>query len=399
MPTSRRQVPIAIRSLALAPLLFQTASAGLGPPRDVRSGLLSAAQVTIVKQQSPDSFKIEQTLLGEAPAGGVIRLPGFKLFTYQDSGVDLVEPITASTRILLFLQRSQTNPRDWEVTGTGYCFFWVRDPARIDDLKKIAAGGLQLRSEWEAARDKGSVEHRVEALWPYLWNEDRYFFKDTLDALKKLKPVSGDYAAEQFGGLTALQRKMLFGDFGGLGGEKLHHVVIDYIKNNGTAPGASDPLGARPRAAPGRPPADVGRDPAFEADMNISDGVEGLIGFKDPSDLPYIREVGLSAVRKQYGQTCYSVLSAFQLMPDKANLPVIDAIRRATSRQTALVAPIAVVRALSAQKYPEAIPQLAPYLDDKSVAAEAEKRLAEIVGKDLGPDKQAWLDWFHAHPS
>jgi len=34
-----------------------------------------------------------------------------------------------------------------------------------------------LRREWEAARDKGSVEHRVEALWPYLWH-------DTLDRIE-----------------------------------------------------------------------------------------------------------------------------------------------------------------------------------------------------------------------
>jgi hypothetical protein len=372
----------------------------LGPVRDARAGILDSSLVVIVKQQKPDSFKIERVFLGRAPSGGTISLPGFKLFENRDEGPDVVEAITPSTRILLFLNRSAKNPQDWVVTQEGNCFFWVNDPGQAARLEQIASAAIRLRRAWEAARDTRDLAKRVNALWPYLWEEDRYFFKATLAELMKLGSVSGDFIASRFDSLSALQRKMLFGYMGAFGGNPLHQAVVAYIKK-AEAPGSSgDHRNTAPRPAGtlgGRTPGFTGTNgSSVDTDMSISDGLEGLISFKDHADLPYIRDLALSAVAKGYRQTCYSALSAFARMPDRDNLPVIDEIRRASANQMPLVVAVTVITALSAHRYAETVPQLAFYLDDKNSAPLAQRYLSEIVGKDLGRNKQSWLDWYSA---
>lgn len=335
----------------------------------------------------------------------MIRLPGFVLFTYNDAGADFVEPITPATRILLFLQHDRDHPEKWAVTGSGYCFFWVPSPERIEELRQIANGAIALRKSWEAARDLPDPGQRIKALWPYFWNEQGYFFRQTLSEFQKLGPVAGDYVASQFDSMKDIQRKMLLGYLGSLGGEKLHQRMIEYIKGAGAITGGgaaggavSEPAVPAPRFGPrgqaGQRTSPL--DPAIQADENFADGIDGLSSFKDAKDLPYIRSVALSAVRRHYSRTCYSVLAAFSQMPDKSNLPVIDEIQRAKADQSEMIARVMIVRTLSTHKYPETIPLLAPFLDDKTIAEETERAMTGVTGKDLGPMKQAWLDWFKA---
>ena len=380
-----------------------------GPPRDARSGILDASLIVIVKPKVTDTFEIEQVLLGKDARDRTVHLPGFTLFTYNDSGPDFVEPITPSTRILLFLRHPGDKPDEWEITGSGYCFFWVPTPEKTEDLKKIATDAINLRKTWEAARDLQEPGARMKALWPYFWEERGYFFKQTLGEFQKLGPVAGDYIASQLDSLKDIQRKMLFGYFGSFGGEKLHQTSIEYIKGAGASTGAGggsvaglgagpEPAVPAPRFGPRGP---VGQrsaalDPSIQADENIADGLDALASFKDVRDLAFIRGVALSAVRRHYSRSCYSALGAFSDMPDRSNLAVIEEIYRAKVDQSEMVARVMIVRTLATHNYPETIPLLAPFLDDKTVAAETERAMAGIVGKDLGPLKEAWLDWFKA---
>jgi hypothetical protein len=394
--------------LVLAALLLgePPASAGAavppGPPRDARAGILDASLVVIVKAETPDAFKIEQVLLGKGPPGGKIRLAGFKLIDHPDEGPDVTHPITPSTRILLLLKHPDKDQQEWEITQDGNCFFWVGDPLAVDQLRKIGLGAIQLRTAWEAARNTRDKTQRVKALWPYLWNEERYFFKATLDELQKAGDVTGDYVAAAFDSLTSLQRKMLLSYLGTFGGRALHEAVIAYVKKaqvSGGSPSTAPDAPLRPGLpgeGPGRRVGPSARDSLPDADSGVSDGLEGLISFKDPADLPFIRDLALSAVVKGHRQTCYSALSAFRLMPAGENLQVIDEIRKASVGQVPMVVAIIVVRTLSTHKYARTVPLLAPYLDDKAVAAETQRYLSEIVGKDLGKGKQAWLDWYAA---
>jgi hypothetical protein len=81
--------------------------AKLVPPRDYRYGILDAEVVVLVSQESTSRFRVEEAFLGNAKKGDSIELPGFKLFTVQQYGPDIVEAITPHTRILLFLRHQE----------------------------------------------------------------------------------------------------------------------------------------------------------------------------------------------------------------------------------------------------------------------------------------------------
>ena len=84
-------------------------------------------------------------------------------------------------------------------------------------------------------------------------------------------------------------------------------------------------------------------------------------------------------------------------MPDRANLPLIDAIWKEFTQRpyegNALSA-FDVTRALRTHRYPETGPILAQLLGDEVAGNEARGFLKEIVGQDLGKDPQPWLEWY-----
>src|SRR6202453_805064 len=93
---------------------------------DYRGGILEADLVAIVVQESPDTFRVEEVLLGSADKSTSINLPGFRLFTQQQYGSDIVDPISPDTRILLYLRHKNDPAEGWEVTDKGFAFFWVQ---------------------------------------------------------------------------------------------------------------------------------------------------------------------------------------------------------------------------------------------------------------------------------
>jgi hypothetical protein len=216
-----------IRALLLLSclLLASTASfAKLVAGPDFRNGILDAKLVVIIFQQSTDSFRVEEVFLGNANKGDSIELPGFRLFTEQQYGPDIVEPITPDTRILLFLHHKKDTPTAWEPTYFGYSFFWVQNPQQMTQLSKTADQAVALRRQWEEAANISDPMRRAEALWPFLSMKDYGpdFLEHTKSALRNISPVSGDYFAEQFADMPSWNRADLFQDAGAYGGDKLH---------------------------------------------------------------------------------------------------------------------------------------------------------------------------------
>lgn len=366
------------------------------PQRDPRAGVLDASLVAIVKQQTKDQFQIEEVFLGESNPEDIIQLSGFRLFTYQNYGPDIVEPISPDTRILLFLQHKKDDMNAWEVTAYGYCFFWVHNLDKVNDLRKMATDTVALRKSWEAARDIPDGRMRVEALWPYLWNNDRYFQRQTKAELEKTESVAGDYIAQQFELMDFGQHATLVRDLGKYGSSYAHDVLLMHLKKM--------QQDYEKFLAKKGPDAKKLIEEWSNAPNEIKDiygelfyGAEGLSTFKNPADLPYIRQLAQWAIKYRFKQVCDAALRAFQEMPEKDNLPVIDAIwseysvrqwegNRMSSHE--------VVEALGTHKYPETVPILAPFLKDSFMGEAAHEALTEIVGKDLGKKPQAWLDWY-----
>lgn len=365
---------------------------------DYRNGILDAELVVIVLQHSPGSFRVEEVFLGNAYKGDSIELPGFRLFTEQPYGPDIVEPITPSTRVLLFLHHKKDAPAVWEPTYFGYSFFWVQDPAQVIQLEKTAEQAVALRRRWEEAANISDLRRRAEALWPFLSMKDygSDFLEHTKTALRNISPVSGDYFAEQFDNMPRWNRADLFKDAGAYGGDKLHRTLTSYIAAQQQLYESSvltlkldqDDSLARWNTMP-----ENGKD--IYGDIYY--GLAGLASFQRRDDLPMIRDIARWAVKYGLEQTCEAALDAFRTMPDKDNLPVISLIWKKFplgSGKGDEIFHVDVIRTLCTHKYEQTIPLLAPFVTDGFAGAEAQAALVEIVGRDLGRKPQPWLDWY-----
>jgi hypothetical protein len=365
---------------------------------DYRNGILDAELVVIVLQHSPGSFRVEEVFLGNANKGDSIELPGFRLFTEQQYGPDIVEPITLDTRVLVFLHHKKDAPAVWEPTYFGYSFFWVQDSAQLTRLEKTAEQAVALRRQWEEAANISDLRRRAETLWPFLSMKDYGpdFLEHTKSALRNISPVSGDYFADQFDNMPRWNRADLFKDAGVYGGDKLHRTLTNYIAAQQQLYESSaltykldhnDAL------------ASWNTLPEKVKDIygDIYYGLAGLASFQRRDDLPMIRGIARWAVEYGLEQTCEAALEAFRTMPDRDNLPVISLIWRKFPLGRGKgdeVFHVDFIHTLCAHKFAQTIPLLAPFVTDRFAGADAQVALSEIVGWDLGETPQPWLDWY-----
>jgi hypothetical protein len=358
---------------------------------DPRAGVLEAEVVAIVKQASGDFFEVQEVLLGDSKLGDIIELHDFKLATCQQYGPDLIEPIMPDTRILLFLVRKDAG---WAITSYGHCYFWVHRLDRLDDLRKKASDAVALRNSWEAARDLPDQTERIKALWPFLWNNDYQFSKKTAEELRKNAPAAGDYVSSQFASLNRDQRAMIIREIGLFAGEPLHQVILTFLTDQQKQyeqflkqPPPADPLNKKYHREI--------TDTAIDTDGELFYGVEGLASFKDPGDMPYIRELAIWAAKHKMEQTCGAILRIFGANPDKANLPILGAMLTQFGGFTKELQAHSYFNGLGNLNVPETVPLLVKMLEDSFIRDSAHELLIEIVGTDLGTDPQAWLKWYN----
>lgn len=382
-------------------LATETASSRIVPRRDARQGILDAELVAIVSQRAADEYRIEEVFWGDARVGDSIRLKDFNLFTKQQYGSDIIDPISPATRILLFLQHKKGDMSSWEPTDYGYCFFWVQEPARVFELRNIAQQAVALRRRWEDATKIPDPRKRVEALWPYLRLREygTSFLEHTKVELRKVGPVAGDYFAEQFDAMPYLDRSLLYYESGSYGSERLHQTLIRHLKNQQQAyEGVLAAHGLEGKAVLenwNSVPQDI-----QGAYSEVPSLLYGLRSFADRADLPLIRDVAIWAVKHGVDQACEMALGAFREMPDKDNLPTIESIWRDLENRPSKNKEIIrhdVIGALCAHRYSEAVPLLARFVAHRYAGPEVNDALSQIVGRDLGRDPKAWLDWYEKH--
>jgi hypothetical protein len=392
-------MPIRVLLVLCCLLLPSSVScAKLVSARDYRNGILDAELLVIVSQESASSFRVEEAFLGSANRGDSIELPGFRLFTEQQNGPDIVEPITPDTRILLFLRHKKEVPAAWEPTDFGYSFFWVQNPEQVLQLRKTAEQAIALRRRWEEAANTPDPRHRAEALWPFLSTKDYgpSFLEHTKSALQKIAPISGDYISERFDDMPHLDRMNVLADAGAYGGDKLHQKLRSYIKAQQELYESSV---SAYKLNDHNALASWNTMPESVKDIygEIYYGLAGLASFQRRDDLPVIREIARWAVKYGLEQTCEAALAAFRTMPDKDNLAVISLIWERFpmgSGEGDEVFHVDVIRALCAHKYVQTVPLLAPFVTDGFAGAEVQAALTAIVGQDLGEKPEPWLAWY-----
>jgi len=390
-----------IRALLVLCCLFLSSSvsfAKLVTPRDYRNGILDAELVVIVSQESPSSFRVEEAFLGSANRGDSIELSGFRLFTEQQYGPDIVEPITPDTRILLFLCHKKDQPAAWEPTYFGYSFFWVQGPEQVSQLRKTAEQAVALRRRWEAAANSPDPRLRAEALWPFLSMKDYgpSFLEHTKSALQKIAPISGDYFAERFADMPSWDRADLFQNAGAYGGDKLHQTLTNYLTTQQQLY-ESSVLTYKLSVHDALASWNTMPDSVKDIYSDIYYGLAGLASFQRRDDLPVIREMARWAVKYGLEQACEAALDAFRTMPDKDNLPVISLIWKKFPLGRGKgdeIFHVDVIQALCTHKYVQTVPLLAPFVTDGFAGADAQAALTAIVGRDLGEKPEPWLAWY-----
>lgn len=412
-----------LRSVALLAALCALGPDGdakLIPRRDPLDGALDATVIAIIRQQAPDQFRVEEVFLGDVRVGQSLSLPEFRLRVEDTSaftpGVERIEPIHPETRILVFLKPASAvaigsqKLGDWAVAGNGNCYFWSHDASQLASLRRMATSALNLRRSWEAARDIPDERRRAEALWPYLWNYNGSCYRQTEAALQSIGPAAGDYIAGRLEGMTRTQKDVFLNHFGSYHSERLHTALINELKRQmaawddllrrrgGSAAGDEVSPPRRTRSSPGNPQMEA--DEANGIHGVLFQGFIGLSSFNDRSDLPFIRESALWAVRYRFKQVDDAALGAFGLLPDKDNLPVIQAIWEEFSKRPDRgneLQPFAVMSALNSHRFPETIPLMAQFVNAGFAQDIARRFLVDMTGVDFGGDTSAWLRYYESH--
>jgi hypothetical protein len=405
LPTLKRACNGKLRTMFLVPILCSglvtlSAFGRMVPLRDPVDGVLDAELVVIVQRsplEKPGLFRILEVFLGNKKRDDLINVGDFTLAIVQQYGSPVIEPITEETRILLFLQRKQDSATEWEPTYFKDSFFWVQRPQEVALLRRAAERAVDLRQQWEHAADIVDPKQRVAALWPFLAMPRLgvSFFKHTESELQKAKPPSGEYFAEHLDDMSHNERMSLLPSAGAYGSDMLHEKLKSYLNEQ------------RQRyeqfvAAFGRRPRDIEwnsmPDKIKDVQGELYYGLGGLAKFDDRNDLPYIRRMAIWAAQYHLEQTAEAAVNAFRDMPDRANLPAIQQVLNEflPDRKPGMwtVVDWDTERALCTHKYLETIPLLAPFVADAQMATEAVGCLQQIVGRDLGQDPKAWMDWY-----
>ena len=369
------------------------ADAELRLPNDPRNGALDAVEILIVRKQA-DDWRVVETLLGKRDVDSVLKLTDLKVD--RSDRLEPERPVTARTRVLVLLGPERNDEGDLRVSFHSSCFARVEDPADITSLRQTARDVLQLRSDWNRARGQKQREHRVVALWPFLWNGGMVIPRRTAEELKKLTPVSGNYIVDQFDELSHRQRMTLLSDANEYGGQKLHQRLKKYLKTL-----RADYDAMLEQSGPDVATEDWSNLPQSVQNLRgeLYYGLHGLAAFRDQDDLPFIRDMASWALKRRLKQTCDAALSGFKFMPARANLPLIAGIWSEFSERPYEgndINAFDVTRSLRVHKFSDTVPILAKLIRHKDAGTEAHAFLTEIVGRYLGADPQAWISWHAA---
>jgi hypothetical protein len=381
-----------MRGLALLGFVGVTLAA---PSRDpVLLQVLDSELIALVRRESDDTYRIEEVFLGPRKAGESIRLPGFDLVRPRRRGPDLVEEFRPETRILLCLKEPEPTLRRWFET-TGQWADWAHDAEGIAKLRESARKSVALRRKWEEACATPDETERFEKLWPYLWSPNYRFQLRTVEQFVRMGETAGPLLAKRLPTLEHGQRMALLTELGRIGSRPLHDALVVHLKSLQRRHSAwCENYDGDPRKV-----FDDWNDRPDEPAIIYGElyyGLAGLVDFKDRADLPYVRSLALWAAHYRFKQVCDGALNGFHLMPDGANLRVIEAIMREFWTRPCVgneLLAYDVMRALETHRIPEAVPLLAGLLSKNEVRDEARGVLQQIVGVDLGPTAEPWLAW------
>lgn len=303
-------------------------------------------------------------------------------------------------RILLYLWYAPDNSGRYSITQDGEAYAWVGDAANIALLRQQAVSALGALHDWKLALAVANPRARLAALWPFLSGYDGRYNALAQRQLRRIGVSAGDYIAARWSQTDSSLRMTLLPNLASYHSEALHRKLLAHLQS--LQPRYERYLVSLEK--PDRERADDWADLPEKIKSLYGEtyyGLMGLADFRDPRDLPYIRALAVWALKYRFKQTDDAALHAFKLMPAEANVLVISDIWREYSTR-----PIPgneldvgqVVDTLAAHRFPATVPQLALFLrhPNPQIASAARRAMSRIVGRDLGTNPMAWVNWFRA---
>ncbi|HEX4145094.1 MAG TPA: hypothetical protein VHY91_16425 [Pirellulales bacterium] len=389
------------RCLSYIPLLvlcIAPAARGSEPSDEMACDVIfSATHVVILSPDKPHRFKVERSYRGDLAVGSTIDLPTFEPVRDNHWGEREPLPLTANTRILLFLRRAGENPPAFTYTPGGWAYYFC-NVDEIDEFDRIAAKALAVYKTWQDARDLPDPSERIRALFPYVLETTHTRFREGLAVaeLARLGPASGDYLVSLLPDATARDRHELLWRIGDLQSPRAHAAAVaevdlaqrhirDYLDSQGLEASVFE-------TGPNRIPAEI-----RECYWNLGCALHSIYSFHDKDDTPYFRQLIPFLLAVGLESRVQDLVDAMKQSPAPASVPVLISIwndyksqGRPPGDEGSL--PIKLAGALGAQKDRAAIPTLLEIVDRPTFALYACDALRQLNGKQFqtAAEYKAW---------
>lgn len=318
-------------------------------------------------------------------------------------------------KALLFLIRSKDG-RNWRLFDNVFALRWIvggqvylwqpivmtpgpyaflRDRAvrDVDELYQAIEKGLEKRARFQATLQHEDAKQKTKGLLEFIDpKEHDAYVGEAVRQLAPLGPAVADTLREQLtlpDQIRSRRRRILF--------------AMGRLKDKGSVPCLLEIAAKSKRLLEkGEAPFDKRKAPPEEQEayLDWTAAIDALERIGHARALPPFREALLWAVKRRDRHMVFIASHALGSCRARENLATfkkaLELCPRRDPEGFGYDAANHMIRFLARHEFPETVPILAAQLDHPWGENQklAHKGLTRIVGKDLGPQKAPWLEWY-----
>jgi HEAT repeat protein len=273
-----------------------------------------------------------------------------------------------------------------------------QDTKTEEDLRRVIDAAIAKKERFTAVRSIADPAKRVAALASYVEGDETngWYFTAAVRELAKAGPIAGPLLRrELLRPREPYRREALLEAIGDSGDPEAVPYLLDIVDR-------AAPFVKAIKLSSRKPLTEAERATLREMTMTIY----VLSEMADRRALPALRDAMLLGVTRDY-ELFEHATHGLESMPTPENIPFLaQALASIPAGKNSSVVN-ACLDALMKHRYPEAVPILAAQLNFPARpkpgfdahdynAGLAHHILKEIVGKDLGTGKKAWIKWYEA---
>jgi HEAT repeat protein len=433
-----RSALVRLVAVAFACVSAQALRAENLPEWEVEFTIFRADIAVRATLQEGNTIQVEEVFMGPAAVGQklpverLLDLPRQRYQSAEDAFMSMFRRAGDKTKatsprpevsgpMMLFLTRNDSGK--WETEGWGSGVKWLVDgkvygyvqpsnpgpyylvPDRYtkteERLRLVIQAAIAKKDKFTAARSLADPASRIAALAPYLQPEENNFlyFAYATEAIGKAGPLAGPLlcaAADK--SPPDYRRSEMLKALGKCRAPESVPYLLGMVERSAPVIKAIEPFRLSELSLPQR---------VAMTDWDIA--VYVLAEEADPRAIPAFREALLwGAPHFAEHRIMQYAARGLQKLPTPENIPVLaQALSSIRASQYDWVAVEDCLQALREHRYPAAVPVLANHLKQAELPREgrdsreynariAHAALINIVGQDLGTEKEPWINWFEA---